>query len=269
MSNAQINNLKTQTVQINGNCDMCEKTIEKAGNLKNQATVDWDKETKIAMISFDSLKTTKEEILKRVALAGYDNEIFLAPDDTYQRLPKCCQYERSKEETAKMKEANMDMAKNDHSMYSVKMAETQKSNALLEIFDCYFAIKNALVKSDGETASANAKKFLNKIGDVKMNELPMDVHNVWMMVMANLKKDSKQIADTNEIATQRNHFIALSENMYQLLKVFKLETPTYYQHCPMANEGKGANWLSKEEVIKNPYYGAQMLGCGKTVDSIK
>lgn len=37
----------------------------------------------------------------------------------------------------------------------------------------------------------------------------------------------------------------------------------------MANDGKGANWLSKENVIKNPYYGSEMLHCGKTVEIIK
>ncbi len=53
--------------------------------------------------------------------------------------------------------------------------------------------------------------------------------------------------------------------MYTLLKVAKYEEPVYYQYCPM----KDSNWLSKEETIKNPYYGAQMLSCGKTVETIK
>lgn len=57
--------------------------------------------------------------------------------------------------------------------------------------------------------------------------------------------------------------------MFDLLKVSKQETTIYYQFCPMANDGKGANWLSKENVIKNPYYGSEMLHCGKTVEIIK
>jgi hypothetical protein len=57
--------------------------------------------------------------------------------------------------------------------------------------------------------------------------------------------------------------------MYALMKVSKQETPTYYQFCPMANDGKGANWLSKENAVKNPYYGNQMLTCGKVVETIK
>jgi hypothetical protein len=40
---------------------MCETKIEKAGNLKNTATVDWDK-NKIAVITYDSTKTNQDEI---------------------------------------------------------------------------------------------------------------------------------------------------------------------------------------------------------------
>jgi hypothetical protein len=29
------------------------------------------------------------------------------------------------------------------------------------------------------------------------------------------------------------------------------------------------NWLSKENTIKNPYYGSQMLSCGSVVETIK
>ena len=61
----------------------------------------------------------------------------------------------------------------------------------------------------------------------------------------------------------------LSKDIYSLLKVAKYEVPVYFQHCPMYNDGKGANWLSKENAVKNPYYGSMMLTCGKTVETIK
>jgi hypothetical protein len=63
--------------------------------------------------------------------------------------------------------------------------------------------------------------------------------------------------------------MALSKNMYTLMKASNLEKPVYYQHCPMYNDGNGANWISKENVVKNPYYGSQMLSCGKVVETIK
>jgi len=92
--NAQIKNSKTTTLKIYGNCGMCKKTIEKAANLQNIATVEWNKETKIATMTFDSVKTNQEDILKRVANAGYDSETMKASSASYDALPGCCQYER-------------------------------------------------------------------------------------------------------------------------------------------------------------------------------
>jgi predicted SnoaL-like aldol condensation-catalyzing enzyme len=86
--------------------------------------------------------------------------------------------------------------------------------------------------------------------------------------MKDLKSDTEHIKETKDIGHQRGRFISLSVNRYQLLKVAKQHTPTYYQHCPMANDGKGTNWLSKEKTIKNPYHGSQMLTFGKTVETI-
>ena len=97
----------------------------------------------------------------------------------------------------------------------------------------------------------------------------MDVHMVWMKVIQSLKEDAEHIADTKDIKHQRDHFISLSNDIYALMSIAKYEVPVYYQYCPMANDGKGANWLSKENEIKNPYYGSKMLTCGKTVSTIK
>lgn len=266
---AQTENDKTEIVKIYGNCDMCKSKIEEVGTIKNQSNVAWDKETKMATIKYNSLKTSKEEILKGIALAGYDSDTFLAPDDAYSSLPACCQYERKKKVTATMDETKMDITTTDHSMHLNKMTEMQAVSPLSVVFDNYFAVKAALVKTDGATASTNAKSLVTAINDVEMDKLPMDVHMVWMKVLENLKTDAAHIANSQDASKQRDYFSALSKNLYEVLKVSKPETTTYYQFCPMANDGKGANWLSKENAIKNPYYGSQMLTCGKTVETIE
>lgn len=91
---AQIPNAKTVSVNVYGNCGMCKKTIEQAGNKRNKALVDWDAETKKAKITFNEKKTNIDKVLKRIAEAGYDNEKYYAPDDVYDELHGCCQYDR-------------------------------------------------------------------------------------------------------------------------------------------------------------------------------
>ncbi|MBK6821408.1 MAG: DUF3347 domain-containing protein [Saprospiraceae bacterium] len=268
---AQVKNAKTETVKIYGNCGMCETTIETAGNVKKVAKVDWDKDTKIAIIIYDSTKTNQDEILKRIALAGYDSDKFLAPDDVYSKLHGCCQYERVTKTAIVKTDVVEDHSSHNHDATATeKPTETSQAvNQLKSIFDNYFALKDALVKSDGKLASSIAKELLSNINAVNMTKLATDEHAIWMKVMKDLAFDAEHIANTKDASHQRDHFMSLSKNMYALIKVSKTETPTYYQFCPMANDGKGANWLSKESAIKNPYYGSQMLSCGKTVETIK
>jgi copper chaperone CopZ len=272
---AQIKNAKTENVKIFGNCSMCETTIEKAGNLKKVANVDWNKDNQMATITYDTTKTNQDEILKRIALSGYDSEKFLAPNDVYANLPGCCQYERATPILEKMAENNEDTTKAqmtmnqmDHKQDETKKP-TQKVSPLTDVFDNYFAVKDALVKTDENVASDKAQKLLLHLNAIKVEQLSTNEKAVWTNVEKGLKDDVQKIADTKDISLQRAHFITLSKNIFELAKVSKHNTPTYLQHCPMANDGKGADWLSKENVIKNPYYGAQMLSCGKIVQTIK
>jgi copper chaperone CopZ len=279
--NAQIKNAKTETVKIYGNCGMCEKTIEKAGNIKDAAKVDWNVDTKMATITYDSNKTNQDAILKRIALSGYDSDKFLAPDDAYSKLAGCCQYDRVAKISVKTEPKN-EVVTEDHcnhvnhtempkvDVQDPRVSEQAKQvNQLKAVFDSYFAVKDALVKTDGNTASAKATALLLAINAVKMEALTTNEHNVWMKVLNNIKEDAEHIANTKDVKQQRDHFDTLSKNIYDLIKVSKQETPTYFQFCPMANNGKGANWLSKENVVKNPYYGSMMLSCGKVTETIK
>lgn len=270
---AQIKNSKTETVKIYGNCGMCETKIEKAGTIKKVAQVDWDQETQMATITYNAKKTNLDEILKKIALVGYDSDKFLAPDDVYNNLHGCCQYDRVAKTPVK-EEIKTDVVTENHTNHhgnhtEMPKTEVQEVNQLKAVFDNYFIVKDAMISSDGTATSAASKVLFTAINNVKMDQLEMDVHMVWMKVINSMKEDAEHIADTKDIKHQRDHFISLSNDIYALMSVAKYEVPVYYQYCPMANDGKGANWLSKENEIKNPYYGSKMLTCGKTVSTIK
>ncbi|PKB18480.1 uncharacterized protein DUF3347 [Flavobacterium sp. 5] len=263
VSNAQIKNAKIESVKIYGNCGMCEAKIEKAGSLKNVANVDWNADTKMAVLSYDPKITSQDEILKRIALSGYDSDKFLAPDDTYSKLAGCCQYDREAKVPVKT-EPKSEMTGMESNRLSTT-AENQTVNQLQPVLDNYFLLKDALVKTDAKTASEKAAALLSSITAVKMEILKMDEHVIWMKILKDLTADSKSISETQDIKKQRDFFKSLSKNIYELIKVSKPTEAIYYQYCPMQD----ANWLSKENAVKNPYYGSQMLSCGKTIETIK
>jgi len=149
------------------------------------------------------------------------------------------------------------------------IANGQTNTGINRVLNAYIQLKDALVKSDGASSSSASKTLLTSIQEVNMNELNTETHTQWMKVLNDLKEDAEHISETKEITHQRDHFMSLSKNLYAVIKVSKSETPIYYQFCPMANKGKGANWLSLENKIKNPYYGNQMLTCGKVVETIQ
>jgi copper chaperone CopZ len=259
-------------VKIYGNCGMCETNIEKVGTIKKVAKVDWNQETQMATLTYDTTKTNQDEILKRIALAGYDSDKFLAPDDVYNNLHGCCQYDRVAKVPVK-EETKTDVTTENHNNHGnhtkTPKTEVQEVNQLKAVFDNYFVVKDAMISSDGNATSIASKELFTAISNVIMEKLEMDVHVVWMKVLNQIKEDSEHIADTKDIKHQREHFTTLSKDIYALLKVAKYDVPVYFQFCPMYNDGKGANWLSKENTIKNPYYGSMMLSCGKTVETIK
>lgn len=259
-----IKNAKTETFKVAGNCDMCKNTIETAANKKGISKAEWDKDKKTMSVTYDSNQTSASEILKRVAYAGYDNEEFLAPDDTYAKLPACCQYDRLKKKAVVDNNTVNNSPKGD-----TVVKEQVKENVLSKVYDHYFALKDALVKDDGTTASAKAVALVKAIKEVDMKSMASDEHTTWMKVEKDLLMHAEHISETKDIAHQREHFSMLSENVYSLVKVFKSDETIYQQHCPMYNDGKGADWLSKQSAVKNPYYGSSMLSCGKTTETIK
>lgn len=267
---AQLQNAKTENVKIYGNCEMCETTIEAAGNLNSEVKVDWNKDTKIATITYDSSKSNQNEILKRIALAGYDSEKFRAPDDVYNRLKECCQYERIQKSAAVQNEVLQKTSEQNHDeTTNLRTENLQNTNKLKTIFDNYFELKNALVKSDGRLAASVAKDLLSYIAVVDIDKLTPEEHVIWTKTMGNLKSNTDKIATSTSIENQRKSLNGLSENFYELIKASKQESVIYYQNCPMYNDGNGGSWLSQETVIRNPYFGSQMLTCGKIIEIIR
>jgi copper chaperone CopZ len=261
---AQIKNAKTESYQVSGNCEMCKNTIETAASKKGVSSAEWNKDTKVLRLTYDSVKTSVSEILKKVAYAGYDNEEFLAPDEAYSKLPECCRYARNKKEVQTSNSAVKDAPKNDNPVKS-----QEKTEALATVYDQYFALKDALVKDDGNTAASKATSLVKSIKSVDMKAMSSEEHTAWMKAEKDLLTHAGDIATTKDIAKQREHFSMLSQNMLALVKIFKPGKTVYLQHCPMYKDGEGADWLSRENAVKNPYYGSSMLTCGKTTETIR
>ena len=263
---AQLKNAHTATVRIDGDCPMCEKTIEKAAYVKGEAEADWDVDAKTARITIDSSRTDVDAVLQRIAQAGYDNERYLAPDVAYAALPGCCQYERSFTRKP-MTTAAAVPHHGDHAHDAPATAAPQAAGEELgPVFDAYFDLKDALVSSNASDAQARAKDLNSAVTNVKMDALEPNIHMAWMKSMELISNTIAMIAGTSDLDKQRKAFAELTEPMFALVKARPTATPIYLDHCPMY-EG-GADWLSRDKAIRNPFYGAQMMNCGSVKEII-
>ena len=263
---AQIKNSKTETLKVYGNCGMCKTKIEKAGTQKNISKTIWNEKSGMATISYDTKKTNTDAILKRIALVGYDSDSFLAPDNVYENLHGCCQYDRPKKTKAKETTTvsnNTEVASKASTPTNQIISQTQA------IYNNYFALKDALVKTDATATASQAAALLATLNAVDMAKMKIDEHMAFMKVQKALKADATTIGISKDVTVQRAAFSNLSTNIIELAKVAKPTETAFVQHCPMYNDGAGANWLSKENAVKNPYYGSMMLTCGKTTETIK
>jgi len=272
---AQIRNSKLVTVDINGNCGMCKSNIEKAGNKENEASVIWNSKNGQASITFDETKTNEDAILKRIALSGYDNERYLAPDEAYSALHNCCQYERSKKTDGAATTEAEDVHDHNHEGSAASPKATKASDAaqnpasdLGKLIQAYLQVKNALVVANKEKVALAAKELSNALQALDNRKLPDGEMTVLSAESKHLNQTLQAIHGAKSIDLQRQEFAKLSSSLYKLVKSDKTLGTLYYQFCPMYNNGKGAYWLSEKRAVENPYYGSEMLSCGKTVDTL-
>lgn len=83
---------KTDTIEVEGSCNMCKKRIENAAYINGVKRAEWDKNSKKLTVSYNSKKTSLNKIEANIAKEGHDAGAVKATEDQYKKLPNCCAY---------------------------------------------------------------------------------------------------------------------------------------------------------------------------------
>ncbi len=82
-------------IEVNGNCDLCKKRIEKAAfSVAGVKSAVWDIETHQLALILNEEKCSVLDVKKSIAKVGHDTDEVKATDSDYEKLHSCCQYER-------------------------------------------------------------------------------------------------------------------------------------------------------------------------------
>jgi Cu(I)/Ag(I) efflux system membrane fusion protein len=166
---------------------------------------------------------------------------------------------------------NASNKESDHTNMNERLEVSEKfQQQLNSVYNAYINLKDALVKEDSISTSANATTLLNKLNKVDMKLLSDNkAHNHWMSLEGEIKSSATSISETPDIKSQRDHFKHLSSHLINAVQLFGINEKVYVEFCPMADNNNGAYWLSKEEKVINPYFGEAMLTCGEVKQVIE
>tara|TARA_R110002049_G_scaffold309168_1_gene517830 strand:+ start:623 stop:1231 length:609 start_codon:yes stop_codon:yes gene_type:complete len=142
---------------------------------------------------------------------------------------------------------------------AMSMSENGSGNTQAVLND-YFSFKDALVADDNtkgkELGATLAKSFgnldISKYSDTQKADLKD--------IIEDAVEHAEHISES-DIAHQREHFKILSKDVTDMVAITGTENTLYEQFCPMYDGG--SSWLSMDKEVRNPYYGSQMLKCGK------
>jgi mercuric ion binding protein len=82
-------------IEVNGNCEMCKKRIEKAAySVKGVKSADWHIDDHTLHLILNEEKASVLDVKKAIAKVGHDTDEVKANSEEYEKLHGCCQYER-------------------------------------------------------------------------------------------------------------------------------------------------------------------------------
>lgn len=132
----------------------------------------------------------------------------------------------------------------------------------------YLMVKDALAGDDAATAASHAGHLVMSLEGWTPEGLSPAADSIFAAGRTRAIEAAKALADLDELDEQRIPFDTVSQVFIGWVEEFgPLATAYYRQTCPMVRGGS-ADWISKEEAIRNPYHGARMLECGEVVRSL-
>ena len=82
-------------IEVNGNCEQCQKRIQKAAlGVSGVKSAVWSIETHQLNLILNEEKIGVLDVKKAVAKVGHDSDTVKATDKDYDNLHGCCKYER-------------------------------------------------------------------------------------------------------------------------------------------------------------------------------
>ena len=139
------------------------------------------------------------------------------------------------------------------------------------VWTAYRQVASGLAGDDLKATTEGVAITQKAVGGVDMVLLVGEVHVAWMKDLEDLKGPLAGMGEAKDIEAMRKEFVLFSDVLTGVIRRFGMEPagPVYRLHCPMAFDGRGADWLQdNNKEVRNPYFGQTMPKCGEVVETI-
>ncbi len=123
----------------------------------------------------------------------------------------------------------------------------------------------ALAEGDLARARTAGEELELAVASIPAGDLSEDALQLWVPLAATLADGSQRLSLRKGVLELRSALRDVSEAAITAMTRYGWSGPVaapHVVHCPMAFRDTGANWLSSNGEIANPYFGDSMLRCG-------
>jgi hypothetical protein len=168
----------------------------------------------------------------------------------------------AKEHAHEAKETGLDST-------SAMATHVNKRYTTNDVLHSYFVFAESLVLAKDSLTSIAYEAFNKEVDKAITAKTNTNALSLLQKVKAELGGNPKAVNQWQvDINTLRAKLNTIQPHIYALSKILKdNDKPLYKQFCPMAFKNKGASWMSTDSIIRNPYFGDEMLDCG-SVDEV-
>lgn len=152
----------------------------------------------------------------------------------------------------------------DHTKKETAMNNNQDGSAEA-ILEDYFNLKDALVADDNGKAKELGAVLAKSFGNLDTSKYTEAQKANLTDIIDDATEHAEHISES-DIKHQREHFKILSKDVTDMVAITGTKNTLYEQFCPMYDGGSA--WLSMKKEVRNPYFGSQMLTCGKVQKEI-
>ncbi len=133
------------------------------------------------------------------------------------------------------------------------------------VYGAYSTLTTALADDAFDSAKTSVEQLFAAFAEVNADVLDAAHRQVWDAAEKAIREGLTRMEQAAGIEDLRRALPGITGGLTAAIEAYGIAEgpPVYRAHCPMAFDGKGADWLQPDTPIRNPYYGSAMLACGE------